>query len=395
MVLTALVAAYGGDAEGLFALRPLAGATVLEHQVRRLAAAGVTKTFLLVDEWPPALAAPLGRLRADGIAVDAVRAFADVADRIVGEPRVLLVADGTLPDRALVDRLVQAPVPALAALPDEPAFAAFERIDADTRWAGVAMLDGRRVSEAAAMLGEWDPISTMMRRAVQEGAARVDAPQPPLLADRAEALVQAEAGLVAASREAAVGWADRFIVLPLVDVGLPLFFARAIEPVWPAIVALLLTGMGATAALLGYRWPALLFLLAGMPIARMATRLAAVQARALPFARWLGWAMPVGLGLGAVGLGLQLTMATKQWGWLLVSAGTIGSFVSLGAQRRLLGWAGEARETVWLARAADMPWALVPFALAGAWDAGLAAVAAYAVGSLGWAMARLVRITQM
>jgi hypothetical protein len=394
MTLTALVAAYGGDAEGLFALRPLAGATVLEHQVRRLAAAGVDKVLLLVEEWPPALSAPLGRLRADGIVVDAVRAFADVADRIVAEPRVLLVADGALPDRALIDRLSQATVPTLAALPDTPAFAAFERIDADMRWAGVAVLDGRRVSEAAAMLGEWDPVSTMMRRAVQEGAARIETPQPPLLADRVEALAQAEAGLVATSREAPIGWADRFIVLPLVDVGLPLFFARGIEPVWPAITALLLTAMGATAALLGYRWPALLLLLAGVPIARMATRLATVQARALPFARWLRGAIPAGLAIGAIGLGFGLMATTRQWGWLLVAGGTIGAFSGLAAQRRLLGWAGEARENVWLARAGDMPWALLPFAVAGAWGTGLAAIAGYAIGSLGWAMARLVRITR-
>lgn len=392
--LGAVVAAYGGNGDGLYALRPLAGATVLEHQVRRLAAAGATKVILLIDDWPPALAQPLSRLRADGISIDAIRNLGDAVDRLAAMPRILLLADGTLPERALLDRISEAPVPALGVLPDGPETAQFERIDAVARWAGVAMLDGRRIAEAAAMIGEWDPVSTLMRRAVQEGAARVEAPQAPMLADADEGIGAAEAGLVAASREAAVGLTDRFLVLPLVDVTLPLFFAKRIEPLWPAVAALLLAVIGAASAVAGWHWPALIALLIAQPLARMGSRLATVQARALPFAVGLRIALPASLGIAALGLGWGLVRAGGQWGWMLVAGAALAGFAGLMVQRRVLAWAGEAREPRWLARASDMPWAMIPFAAAGFWGTGLALVAAYAVGSLGWAMRRLLRMTR-
>jgi hypothetical protein len=392
--LTALVAAYSGDTEGLYALRPLAGATVLEHQVRRLAAAGATKIILLIDDWPPALAQPLGRLRADGISVDALRGLPDAVDRLAALPRLLLLADGVLPERALLDRMADAPVPSLAVLPDLPEVSAFERIDAGARWAGVATLDGQRVAEAAAMLGEWDPVSTLMRRLVQEGATRIDSGTPPMLADAPEGVSAAEAGLVAASREAPVGLADRFIVLPLVDAALPLFFAKAIEPLWLGLAALVLASLGALMSIAGLRWPALIFLLLAAPLARMASRLATVQARALPYAVGLRIALPAGLGIGAVGLGWALAQTSGQWGWWLIASIVLASFAGLMVQRRVLAWAGEPGEPRWLARASDMPWLLVPFALAGLWGTGFCTVAAYAAGSLGWAMRRLLRYTR-
>jgi len=391
MTLTALVAAYGGDGEGLDALRPLAGATVIEHQVRRLAAAGIERTILLVDDWPPALAGPLGRLRADGIGVDAVRSLADCADRVAADSRILILADACLPERALIDRMLQAPVPALATLPDTPDTAMFERIDAIARWAGVALLDGRRVAEAAAMLGEWDPISTMLRRAVQETATRVEAPAAPLLADGAQSILSAEAGLVAASREQPVGLADRFLILPLVDLALPALFARHIEPLLPAALTILLTVAGGLAGIAGFRWFALIPFLIAAPLARMATRLATVQARALPYPLPLRLAPIVGLGLATLGLGLTLGQQSHQWGWYLVAAALPLLFGALHIERRLLGWMGEAEDPRWLARVLDTPWLMLPFAIAGQWGAGLATVGGYALVSLGWTLRRTLK----
>lgn len=388
MTPSALIAAHSGDADGLHALRALAGATVLEHQVRRLAAAGVARVVLLIDDWPPALAAPLARLRADGIAVDALRTLADAADRLAAAPRVLLLADACLPGRALLDRLAEAPVPALAVLTDTPDHAGFERIDAAARWAGVALLDGRRIAEAAAMLGEWDPASTLLRRLVQEGAGRIAVADAPLMAGESGALGRAEAGLVAASREAAAGWADRWLVLPLVDALLPALFRRRIEPLWPAALAVLLMPGGGLAAILGYRWPALAALLIGAPLLRIATRLAAVQARALPFPGLLRVVAPIGLALAALGLGRGLATGSGQWGWALVAASLPASFAALAAERRLLLWLGDAAEPRWRARLSDMAWLLLPFACAGAWRTGLAVLAAWAAGSVAWVMRR-------
>ena len=46
----------------------------------------------------------------------------------------------------------------------------FERIDSAHRWAGLARVDANMLGATAAMLGDWDLQSTLLRRAVQAGA---------------------------------------------------------------------------------------------------------------------------------------------------------------------------------------------------------------------------------
>lgn len=393
MTLTALVAAYEGADGGLSATLPLAGVTLVEHQIRRLKVAGAERIVLLLEQWPPALATPLARLRADGIVVEPVTSLADAADRLAGASRVLLVADGCLPDQDLVDRVAAAAVPSFATLPDGPDREDYERIDAATRWAGLALIDGRRIAETAAMLGEWDPVSTMLRRIVQEGAARIEAgAEPPMIARSPAVLAAAEARLIAGSRGAARSWADRWIHRPIAEAALPYLFAWGAEPLWLGAAAVLLAFAGGIVAIEGWRWPALLLLLPAGPIAATGLRLGAVQARTL------GWALPLlqgrraGLLLAAIGLGGSLAVDGRQWGWLLLAVLLLGLMTALGIQRRILAWMGGGDEAPWLAAADALPWAMVPFAIAGAWGTGLAALGLYALASLAAVTRRLARI---
>lgn len=391
-MLTALLAAAEGA--NTPALQPVAGVTLLEHQARRLVAAGVERIVLLTEEWPPALAAPLGRLRADHVAIDAVRNLADAADRLAASPRVLLVAEGCLPDRALLDRLATAPVPMIVALPDSPAFQDWERIDAQARWAGVALIDGSRVVEAAAMLGEWDPVSTMLRRAVQENAGRLTIENPPILATDAGSAAAAEAGIIRGTRAMHEGWAARWIEAPLVEWTLPLLFPRSVEPLWPgALAALLALGAGG-AALAGLRWLMLIPLLFAGLLRLIARRLSAVQARTLSHATIIARIGDAGLIVSSLGLGLGLMHERGQWGWLLLGALLPTFTVLITLQRRANAWAGAAGEPAWLARADELPWALLPVAAIAGWGAGLAALCGYAGTTLavqlrrGWRLMR-------
>ncbi|NIJ08668.1 hypothetical protein FHS31_002289 [Sphingomonas vulcanisoli] len=385
-MLTALLAA----AEGVEtpALQPVAGVTLLEHQVRRLVAAGVERLVLLTGEWPVTLAAPLGRLRADHIAIDAVRTLADAADRLAASPRVLLVAEGCLPDRALLDRLAAAAVPTIATLPDAPEHQDWERIDAQARWAGVALIDGSRVIEAASMLGEWDPVSTLLRRAVQEGAGRLMLDAPPLLAMDAGSAAAAEAGIIRGTREAHEGWAARWIEAPLVEWSLPLLFPRSIEPLWPGALAALLALGGGLAAVAGLRWGMLVPLLAAALLRLIGRRLSAVQARALPHAQIIARAGDAGLVLASLGLGLGLMRDTGQWGWLLLGALLPLEMMLTALQRRANAWGGGVGEPAWLARGDELPWTLLPVAVVGGWKAGLAGLCGYAAATLAFQLRR-------
>ncbi len=76
MAFAALIAAYQ-DAEdgvaGLRAMLPMAGRSLLEHQVRRAIEAGASHAVVLVERVPAELSAALDRLKRDGIAVRLAR----------------------------------------------------------------------------------------------------------------------------------------------------------------------------------------------------------------------------------------------------------------------------------------------------------------------------------
>ncbi|WP_404712791.1 hypothetical protein [Sphingomonas sp. MMS24-J13] len=385
--LTALIGAYEPGPAGLRALMPIAGMTLVEQQARRASTAGATHILLLVEEVSPDLVAAVGRLRSDGLTVGMAEGI-DVAADALAEQQVLVIADGCLPEPRVLRDLAALPVPAVTTLADIADHERYERIDANARWGGVALVDGHRVAETATILGSWDPISTLLRRAVQEGAIRlaVDEAAPLLLVDSAS-VSSAEAAIVAAARLPAGDWISRFVFAPIEELVLPFLLARRINAIWPTLAAAGLAMFGGGMAWAGWRWLTLVCLLLAGPIAAGASRLARVQARTIPFERGFAAARLIGAALGASGLATGLAMASGQWGWWLVAAIVLIMMTALEAVCRL----SERGRSLWLASADASVWTILPFAIAGWWGAGLAALAVYASLSFAWELGWMVR----
>jgi len=386
----ALVAAYepGPGPGGLRALVPLAGRPLVEHQLRRALAAGADRLLLLVDQVPVELAQVVTALRREGVAVEAVAGLDLAADALAPDQVVLVLADACLPEEAALRRVAAHGPPCLLSVADRPERARYERIDADTRWGGVALLDGARVASAAAMLGSWDPVSTLLRRAVQEGARRVDAGAdlPIMLVDAGE-VAETEAGIVRAAWARPQRLVDRFVHAPLLALAVPRLLARGTAPealAWPGG---LLALAGGAMALAGLRWPALLALIAAAPLREAGRQLARIADRPLGGARLLDRVAAAGAVLAVLGLAWQLASGSGQWGWWLVAAATLAGAGLLALLRPLLA----PPLPTWLAEGAQPFWLLLPFAPFGRWDLGLAAVALHALASGGWAGRQVVR----
>ena len=73
----------------------------------------------------------------------------------------------------------------------------YERIDAESRWAGLAAIDGALLRETATMLRDWDLQSTLLRRALQAGARHVAAEGAVAILDREADLDELERRIVA------------------------------------------------------------------------------------------------------------------------------------------------------------------------------------------------------
>ncbi|PTQ09781.1 hypothetical protein CLG96_11400 [Sphingomonas oleivorans] len=400
MALAALIAAYepAEDGETLRATAPLAGATVVEHQARRAVRAGARHLILLVERLPAGLALALDRLRRDGIAIEFAPTIADAADRVHPDERLLLIADGCMADQAALDRVAAAQVPALLTVADGSGRDAYERIDGRVRWGGVALLDGTRLRDTAAMLGEWDPLSTLLRRAVQEGAARVAAQEEgaeglPIFAHGSAGVGAIEKRLLSGTRGLARDWPGRFLFPWIEDPALGPIFRRLLDPFWLAAAAALLALIAVPVAVHSGGLALTLLLLSG-PVASIAGRLALIRAAAVRHGERLEQLRRIAAAL-ALMASTSAVAAAGGWGWWLVTAAILAGMAALTVERRIAARLTEWPGSPWFASTDGLIWAFLPFALLGQWGMGLAALAFYALASFAyvqWRLARHVRL---
>jgi len=220
MALGALISAYQEDDAGsLRALLPLAGRTLVEYQVRCASAAGAAPVIVLVERVPQALQDAFERLRSEGVGVFPASDVHEAASRFEAGSPILILGDGIAPPATLVAQIADEDEATVATVPDDEAHEAFERIDGQSRWAGVMAIDSDLLRSTAQMLGDWDLQSTLLRRSVQEGALRVpvSADSEPVLADRPDQLALFQKGLFAASKADRDDAVARMILPPLED----------------------------------------------------------------------------------------------------------------------------------------------------------------------------------
>jgi hypothetical protein len=377
MAVGGLIGAYQeDDSGGLRALLPLAGRTVVEYQVRCAAAAGAAPIVVVVERVPQMLQDAFERLRLDGIGVFPVSDVQEALARFEAGSLILMIADGVVPPSDLVAAIAAEPEPALATVPDDEPHEMFERIDAQSRWAGVALVDAKLLGSTAAMLGDWDLQSTLLRRAVQEGALRLRADDiggEPLFADAATDLERFQRRLFVASRGVRPDWVSRYLLPPIEEFATEQLMPTRIRPAWLVWAALALTVSGAFCFIRGWLGAGLVLLVASMPLDLVASRLAALRLRPLPARMLTRIALWPASGLALLALGLWEMRHVGGWG-ALVTALAAAAFAEASRLER----AGMPEGELWLISRRSAITLAVPFAIAGAWTSYLVGLLAYA-----------------
>jgi hypothetical protein len=379
MALGALISAYQEDDQGgLRALFPLAGRTLVEYQARCAAAVGAAPIVVMVERIPAALNEAFERLRGEGITVVPVSDGSEAASRFEAGALILHLADGLAPDVPLLARLAAYAEPAIAIVPDDEEHEQFERIDGSSRWAGAALIEGHVLGSTAAMLGDWDLQSTLLRRAVQAGARRVDADSAGgLLAHRPEELAGFERRLLVATRGERSDWSSRY-VLPIVEeFATERLMDSGVRPQWLVATALVLAVAAAFCFSRGWLWPALGLLVVSTPLDLIAARLASLRLQPLPpnhLARRLLWPA-AGLALLALGW----WNSNHGGGWGAFFAAVMAAAFAEAARIEKAG--SDVPPQVWLLSRRNAILAAIPFALGGWWVPYLAALAGYAAVS--------------
>jgi hypothetical protein len=382
MALGALIGAYQEeDAGGLRALLPLAGRTLIEYQARCLASSGAAPLVVVVERVPVALNDAFERLRAEGIAVVPVSDGNEAASRFEAGSQLILLGDGVAPDMGDLERLVGEDDGAILTVPDDEAHADFERIDGLQRWAGLARVDSSMLGATAAMLGDWDLQSTLLRRAIQSGARFVPSAagegMGSFLATSQEAVAGYERRLLVASRTAREDAVSRYLLPVVEELATEKLMETGVRPAWLVQAALAMSVAAAFCFTRGWHWGAVALLVLATPLDLVAQRLAMLRLQPLSpsmLSRRLLWPAA---GLALLALGWFEARHGSGWGAMMAAlAGA--AFAEAGRVERqgkdlpAGEWHFSRRTAIWLA---------VPFAIGGWWNLYLSLLALYAATS--------------
>lgn len=175
------------DGETLRAAQMIAGQYLLERQAALCRDAGVALIFVCVESMTDELVKAFDRLRAVGLSVEPVRRASEILDRTRPRDPLMLMLDGLYANGEQVSAFAAGPANAVFVTADTPVTRGLERIDADLRWAGLAMTRCELLADLADLPDDWDLSSTLLRRAVQRGAAQLSC--DPALFERGDLVV--------------------------------------------------------------------------------------------------------------------------------------------------------------------------------------------------------------
>jgi hypothetical protein len=385
--LAALIAAYQEADEpggGLRATLQLAGRTLLERQARLAAAVGANPIIVLVERLPASLTAAIDRLKGEGFKLVVARSAQEAADAVHPDDRLLLMADGLVAGQSHLERLLGAGPSSLLTVADLKVDDRFERIDAHSRWAGLALLEGDLLQRTALNLRDWDLQSTLLRRAVQGGARQIAVRGDPeddqlTVAEHSGDLLDMQARIMEGASAARPDWVSRFLLAPLEELVVQILMPGPVTAGWLCFTAVLMTAMAAGAFAMGWLWTGLILLLLATPLEGVGDRLAALRMQLSAGPSWWSYLFPTfaAAALGALAVSLS---RDRGWGCIALAAVTITFLI---AQRIERGGARVRFQTV-TAERKGMAWLLLPFAATGLWVAGLSALALYAAASFFW-----------
>ena len=382
MALGALIGAYQeDDAGGLRALLPLAGRTLIEYQARCLAASGAAPLVVLVERVPSALNDAFERLRAEGISVVPVSDGNEAASRFEAGSQLILLGDGVAPDMGDLEQLVAENDGVILTVPDDEAHAEFERIDGLQRWAGLARVDSSLLGATAAMLGDWDLQSTLLRRAIQSGPRFISSSAGeglgPFLATSEEAAAGYERRLLVASRTAREDIVSRYLLPFVEELATEKLMETSVRPAWLVQLALAMTIAAAFCFTRGWHWGAVALLVLATPLDLVGLRLAMLRLQPLSssmLSRRLLWPAA---GLALLALGWYEARHGSGWGAMMTALGA-AAFAEAGRVERqgknMPGgeWHFSRRSAIWL---------IIPFAIGGWWSLYLGLLALYGATS--------------
>ena len=166
-----------GDATEPPSLLKIAGEPLIAYQIRALAQAGIQNFLIEVDQVPGALLALCDDARRRGLAIEFVRSTQELSSKLPDGVTLIVQGEGIYLDPALLRKQLAFPSAFVLTVDGRDENGGFERMDLNTRWAGLARVDMAVVRSVANLPSGWSMASSLLRQAIQQNVAQCRLPQ--------------------------------------------------------------------------------------------------------------------------------------------------------------------------------------------------------------------------
>jgi hypothetical protein len=179
LVLVALLSTLERASDGASCSRAflrVAGETVIARQVEMALGLGYERIICLAEGLPTELVAVQHRVERMGRKFHAASGRQALHGLISAADEIIVISDGVIPHEPFVADALSARKGVLT-MPVEAGLAAgFERLDREQAWAGVLRCRGGDLERLAELPPDIDPVSALMRSALQSGYTRTEVP---------------------------------------------------------------------------------------------------------------------------------------------------------------------------------------------------------------------------
>lgn len=167
----ALLSVAGGDDNGRDAANDpvrldLAGLSLIEYQISTLARAGIQEFLIEVENIDGLLIALADRCRTRKLTVNFVRTGGDILRHMNSDDRILVQSGQLYVQLGLIETLLKSSDNFIATIDGRDENHAFERMDINTRWAGVSVVGYDAIVMLRDLPEDWSIISSLLRQAM-------------------------------------------------------------------------------------------------------------------------------------------------------------------------------------------------------------------------------------
>ncbi len=161
---------FPGDAQTSAKLlsEPFCGKSLLFHQILYWHTAGARKILLSVETMPGSLVAVIDELALHGIIIDMVRSAAEVSAHMDSQDLLLLAKAEIWFKSDIIAHVAAAHKKHIFTVEENTENKAFERIDLNSRWAGIGLIDKKILESLHDLPDGWDMASSLLRQALQQ-----------------------------------------------------------------------------------------------------------------------------------------------------------------------------------------------------------------------------------